>query len=468
MGSLKWLRPIAAGVAALVPVIVVACGDDDVNDGGTSMFDSGSDVEQPPPVTTSTGFPIDTPDVLVPPFDGGQAPACSKQEVTAVPGKRPVDIIFAIDNSESMSEEIGEVEKQINDNFAKIIEESGTDYHVIMLSQHGTHAPGNTLQKICVKAPLSGTSCNPVPAKPVDTDHFMHHSVTINSNDALCRIIDTVNAVDEFGRHPGGWATFLRPDAFKVITVITDDQVNTTCHGVKLDDNTNSASAGTNTAAKFDGYFLANFPEFGTATHRNYLFHSIVGVAPFQPSDPTKPYPPEAPIAVDTCTPSAIAPGTGYQALSRLTGGLRYPTCGLDYTTMFQQMAKAVIDRATIECDFAYPANPVGGRINPATAVVHYESAPARDGGADGGGAGDAAADAGPVVSKDFAQAPNLAACTAGKFYIENPPPADAGVTSFDAGATRIKLCPDACLAIQGDANAKVSLRFSCFPKDVQ
>jgi hypothetical protein len=102
---------------------------------------------------------------------------CVAKEAEAVQGKRPVDIIIAIDNSVSMADEIAGVEDQINTNFAGIIEASGTDYRVIMLSNHGEHhVPGAPppadplrLQRICIKAPLSGTSCSPIPTKPVET-----------------------------------------------------------------------------------------------------------------------------------------------------------------------------------------------------------------------------------------------------------------------------------------------------------
>ena len=72
---------------------------------------------------------------------------------------QPMDIIFVVDNSGSMIQEIREVEKQINWNFASVIEEAGVDYQ-LMVSDYGAdparEAPDlpAVSQPICVTAPL--------------------------------------------------------------------------------------------------------------------------------------------------------------------------------------------------------------------------------------------------------------------------------------------------------------------------
>lgn len=431
MARLRSLGSLFFGLVAVGPMLVTSCSSDDAD--GPNRLDGGNDSA---PIGTSTGFP--SSDGEAPPVDAGQLPACVSQEAEALPGKRPVDIIFAIDNSESMSEEIGEVEKQINDNFASIIEASGTDYHVVMISRHGTHGgnpASNPLQKICVKAPLSGTNCDPVPEKPVDGPKFIHHDVNVDSHDALCQIMRAIDTADVNGSHPTGIKSFLRPSAFKVITVISDDRPNTSCFGRDYDDG-DSVPGGELMAVTFENYFLANYPAFGTQSKRNYMFHSIIGLSGYDPIDTSRPYPPNVDIATTKCEPGSEAVATGYQALSRRTSGLRFPTCGLNYTSMFKTMAQAVIDRATIECEYAFPSNPPGGaKIDPSTAVVRYTSG---------------------ATVKDFGQAPSAAACQPNQFYIDT------------ADNNRIKLCPDTCNLVQGDADAKVTVLFSCFPKDVQ
>lgn len=56
--------------------------------------------------------------------------ACDLQTYQATITKKPVDVIFIVDNSCSMDEEMVGIEKNINQNFAQIIAASGLDYRV--------------------------------------------------------------------------------------------------------------------------------------------------------------------------------------------------------------------------------------------------------------------------------------------------------------------------------------------------
>jgi hypothetical protein len=354
---------------------------------------------------------------------------CAAQEAAATLTKSPVDIIFVIDNSGSMSGEIAEVEKQINDNFATIIEASKIDYRVIMVTRHGA----NTSQRVCVKAPLSGAAtCTPAPAQPVETAKFFHHSVNVQSTDAWCRLDEFYAKTDEFGKHPTGWGSLLRAAALKVFVVISDDRVSCSFGGTTYNDRVSAGTTvadGTAAAAAFDSRILALSPaQFGTAAKRNYVWHSIIALKEFDSGDKTKAHPSTAPIVTDICTPGAQQPATGHQAMSKLTGGLRYPTCGLDYTTIFTEMAKGVISGAKVACEFPVPPAPAGQTLDLATVVPHYTPG--------AGGAG-----------KDFAQVANAAACAADKFYIEN---------------NAIKLCPATCDAVQADPKAAIKVIFGC------
>src|SRR5262245_53038707 len=64
--------------------------------------------------------------------------ACVATSVQATLRKLPVDVIFIIDNSGSMTDNIESVQNNINDSFASIIGASGVDYRVIMISEHGS------------------------------------------------------------------------------------------------------------------------------------------------------------------------------------------------------------------------------------------------------------------------------------------------------------------------------------------
>jgi hypothetical protein len=153
-------------------------------------------------------------------------PACAAQEAAASLTKRPVDIVFVIDNSGSMSGEITETQNQVNTNFAALIEASKIDYRVIMVTRHGQ----NSAQSVCISQPLSGTTCMPVPAQPVETAKFFQHSIEIASTDAWCRMLTSFGTADEFNLHPTGWGSLLRPTSFKVFVSISDDHISSSCN----------------------------------------------------------------------------------------------------------------------------------------------------------------------------------------------------------------------------------------------
>ena len=69
------------------------------------------------------------------------------------PGKS-VDVIFVVDNSASMEDEIAAVRANINQNFAAIVQASAVDLRVILLSLYGTSGTN-----ICIGPPLAGAEC---------------------------------------------------------------------------------------------------------------------------------------------------------------------------------------------------------------------------------------------------------------------------------------------------------------------
>jgi hypothetical protein len=365
---------------------------------------------------------------------GGEA-ACVQDSSDATLVNQPVDIVFVIDNSGSMTAEIEEVEEQINSNFAAIIDSAvpAIDYRVIMVSAFGDSAD----QRICVAAPLGGIPdddadghCDNIPGAPVNTANFFHHGAEISSHDALCELLDQLTTADPDGLQPTGYEAVLRPEAFKFFAVITDDNVS--CDGF---DDQDSAAGGQTVADAWDAAMQAAFPaQFGAdAATRRYSFWSIVAMAPYMPSgaDPYgSPHPPDAalaPIVTDECTPSAVNPGTGYQALSILSGGYRFPTCGLDYTDIFTLMAQGVIEGAAAACEFEIPDPPPGEMLDLETVQVRYTS--------------------GEGAITTFEQVPTLADCTPEAFYID---------------ADMIELCPETCALVQGDEGAEIDVLYGC------
>ncbi len=348
--------------------------------------------------------------------------ACAVQSAMATLVKKPVDIIVTIDNSGSMTEEIVGVQTNINVNFASILEASGLDYRVILVASHGKATAG---QSICIEAPLSGIpagGCVQPPPKPVNGPRFFHYSVEVASTNSWCKLTQTYHLADQNMLAPNGWAEWLRPEAFKVFVEITDDRVSCAPYNDQ-----NSVAGGIAAAAAFDADLLALDPlQFGDAQKRNYQHYSIVAMAYNNP--PTKPYEPADPILVAEC-PTAANPGTGYQALSVLTGALRFPLCDTtSYDVVFQAIAQGVIEGAKVACEFPIPDPPMGEEIDLATVVVQYTPA-----------------GMGAVTS--FAQVTGAAQCVANAFYL------DAGL---------IHLCPETCALVQGDAKAQINVLFAC------
>jgi len=338
----------------------------------------------------------------------GGGDACATVTSMANLDKRPVDVIMVIDNSCSMTDEIVAVEANVNTNFANIIGSSGLDYRIILISKHGS-ASGD--QSVCIGGPLSGnTTCTPPPARPTNGPRFFHYSAEIGSSNSLRRIIQTYNAAGVDGTGPNGWSGWLRDGAYRTFIEITDDNES----GL--------------TAAQFEQQLTALMPaRFGTVANRNYVFHSIVGVA--AKANPSEAYQPTEAVVNSKCS-TAVNPGMTYQDLSRLTRGLRFQMCQPNlYGTVFQAVAQGVIASAQVACDFAVPTPPPGFSLSNRIYVAYTPG---------GGGA-----------PTEFVQVSNAAACAANSFYVQ---------------AGRVLFCPQTCSAVRMDTMAQVAVRFSCEP----
>lgn len=400
--------------------MIAACSGDSDADSGSSNSGSGAASSGGAGAGGSGGAGA----LNVGAMDGGlnADSACATQSSEATLVKKPVDVIIVIDNSGSMTIEIEGVQDNINTNFANIIEASGIDYRVIMLTRHGSASNG---QSVCIEAPLSGIpagGCVPPPGEPVNNPpKFFHYSVEIGSHNSLCRILETFDTADENNFAPNGWSEWLRDDSYKVFIELTDDGVS--CGDYNDGNNVNGGNA---VADAFDADLLALSPaHFGTADERNYAFYSIVAMAYNDP--PTQPYLPTDPIITDEC-PTSADNGTGYQALSNKTGALRFPLCDTtSYGPLFQEIAAGVIEGAEVACEFPVPEPPNGEEIDLASVVVEYTP--------------------GSGAAQSFTQVADASACTAGAFYIEDDV---------------IYLCPETCTVVQSDEEAAINVLFAC------
>ena len=175
-------------------------------------------------------------------FDVGQAgdegpedmEECAEVIEDAVVGAQPADIIFVIDNSQSMGGEIASVQANMN-MFSAQIAAADVDPHVIMVSgfEH------NSDSGICVPPPLGSGGC---PADDHNPPAYWRVGNWVGSHSALARVV----------QHYPDYADGLRPTASTHVVVISDD---------------NSDWA----AATFDGMFKALDPNFD-----DYRLHAIV------------------------------------------------------------------------------------------------------------------------------------------------------------------------------------------------
>lgn len=411
---------------------LVACGDPEIvfqvdGSGGAGNSSPGTGGQGNAPFNATTGG------------QGGEA--CVAQEGVATTIHRPVDVIFVIDNSGSMTDEIKEVEEEITRNFAATIEAANppVDYRIIMLSQAGAWQD----RYICVPEPLGGLAdadhdghCDDPHQRPGNTSRFFHFSRYISSFNSWCRVMYDFTHPDDYVFFPTGYQSILRPSAFKVFIEISDDRVSdhaefSMCTSPLYADQ-NTPEGGTLAAAGFDTDLLTMSPlQFGTAQKRNYVWHSIVAIRPYEPLDLTLPWPSDQDITMDLCTPGAQSPGTGYQALSKLTGGLRFPTCGLDYSPIFQKVAGGIIEDAAIPCTYDFPQPPEGETIDPAQIQVKYLPG------------------SGPETL--YFQVDDESQCAPDRFWV-------------DEVAEQVHLCPDVCATVATDKLGQVKILFGCDP----
>jgi hypothetical protein len=342
--------------------------------------------------------------------------------------RRPIDIILVLDNSVSMAGELDAVERNINAHFAQILEASGVDYRVIVISRHRSLARTRSDQAktaVCISAPLSALAACPAPA-PGLSERFFQYSTDIDSHDSLSMLLASYDQPDPLYRvAPGGWSQWLREGTHKVFLELTDDDSFTS-------------------ADEFLSELTARAPEhFGPSSREpSFVFHSIIGVAEREPLDGAEPvgverelldgaYRPEEPVVVERCASAEhLAPSAGpiYQTLSRLTGGLRYPLCHLDnYNAIFESIAEDSRDRSGLGCSFPTPAPPAGKRLD----LAHMQ-----------------------LVLDDAAGAPSALAAVSR--------PEACGEQGFYVQDERIVLCPELCAGLLERPRVTVSAAFDC------
>jgi hypothetical protein len=389
--------------------------------------------------------------------------ACIDAAVTNITTVRPVDVIFVVDDSGSMTEELDAISKNINKHFASVMADAGLDYRVIIIVKHGPQSIYG-YNNICIEAPLSTIpvgECEKLPSNTPPGNNpgkFYHYSYDVQSTDSLCIILNTLNSansyVDEFGLAPFGWIKWLRKSAFKILIEVTDDMADCTWYpddslmpkGKKTFNDYNASIGGMITAIEFDKALLKLAPEqFGTKDKRNYAFYSIVGMMEKPEAvdddtglsiDPngtvTDLFSPGEGIVSDVCS-SAVNSGMGYQWLSKMTGGLRFPVCqAASFDVVFEKIALSIDSIASVVCVLDMPVNGVEGQVDVTTVQVEIETI-------DG-------------ELQTLHSVSDQSACSAAinEFY-------------YDKNANTVVLCPDTCIESKS-VSKEIKITAGCIP----
>ena len=297
---------------------------------------------------------------ITPPMDAGPCRNVTGESTIA---PIPVDIIIAIDNSGSMSEEAAEVRTNIN-NFASIIASSGLDYRVVLISNH-TGSTG-----VCVPAPL-GTGSPACASGPEGRLLHIH------------RAVGSRNAPDLVLSQYPMYRSFLRMNSAKVFLWITDDESAT----ITADSLRSSLSA-LEPAGMFD----------------IQIHNSIVG---YHGETPTT----WATRAAGACG-SLARVGASYMRLAQCltnanapiadcTAGRTGRVCDADWSTVFEEIARGVVSGVPVACEFDVPMPPAGQSIDLELVNVSVLTT-------------------GGVVDRTLTRVANEAACTPNGWYVDD------------------------------------------------
>jgi hypothetical protein len=232
-----------------------------------------------------------------------------------------------------MSDDIARVKANIN-KLSDYLTATGLDYRVVMIARVGTGT-----YDMCTPPPLGGalTLCTDT-TKPLRNSNppiYRTSNQVVASTNALSLLLSTYDSATV----GIGWKDALRPEAFKAIIPITDD---------------NSALA----AASFDTSLLAKTPAgmFGTAAARRYAAFPIMGASAY-------------PSETKGCS-TMVNNGPQYISLVKLTAGKWFPLCSTDFGPLFTDIAKSIAGK--VACELSVPPPPAGEVFDPAKVNVLY------------------------------------------------------------------------------------------------
>jgi hypothetical protein len=230
---------------------------------------------------------------------------CQAQVTGAEQSIAPVDIVWAIDSSGSMSDEASLVQEQINE-FATTIGASGIPYRVVVMTDPSF---------VTVPPPLGD-----------DPERYRFIDQFVGSNQALQLLVDRYDAYEDF----------LRRDAIQHFVVVSDDE-----------------------SEDMDHMTFKSMME--SMLGKNFNFHAIV-------SPPGSTHRVMGTFTLEGCSgprDDAAANGDEYWALAGLTGGQRISICVEDWSVVFDTLSAAIAVPRSVPCVYDVPEPPPGEEFDP-------------------------------------------------------------------------------------------------------
>ena len=309
MFASRWsLRP--AALCAITCFSLSACGAEERQGqpGSPNTADSAIPVGDAalPVGDATTNAPDPIPDAHVAPDA-----VCSAIGVQARASLAPVDVVWVVDNSDSMRNEADLIQVNLNA-FANSIEETGIDVHMVMITGSGF---------VIIPPPLG-----------VDAERFLPIAADVSSHAALGALVSQYVT----------YQSFLRPDSSLHFVAVSDDNSN------------------------MDG------DEFVTtmsgALDRPFTFHSIVS----PPGSTQMPIPGFVRPGCSGPHGFAAFNGDAYWHASEATGGSRFSICTEDWSALFDTLSAAVGIPTPLPCAFDLPRPPAGLVFDPTRINVDY------------------------------------------------------------------------------------------------
>jgi hypothetical protein len=249
-----------------------------------------------------------------------EAGACTAVRQEAELTLQPADLIWAIDNSASMEQEVSAVRRYMQ-KFVDKLTTSGIDVHLVLLTAQAESWNEAELvwgdNGICFPPPFGAGNCTNDSVPP----RYLHIPQFVSSEDPL----------EQLAEHYADYKSVLRDGATKSFVVITDDDSRATPNW----------------------YYSATF------------INAVKGFDHFEKWTLNGSW------CFTACAPCS-SKGFIYEEIRTQVGGVAGDLCLQDFEPLFSLLANGVVSRSELACDWAIPPPPAGEKLDPKKVNVHY------------------------------------------------------------------------------------------------